>query len=235
MSERPRLTVVLPAYDEEALLESTARGLLAALEQLLPNSHQVVLVDDGSCDRTPEIADRLEAELDALEVVHQANTGIGGALQAGIARAEGEYLLLWPADMPCAAADLQPYLEHMGAADVIVGRRRARPGYTPLMKAASWVYPKLVGLLFGLHLHDVNWICLYRTRHLERLRLSQQGIPMLTEILVKIRDDGGTFLEIPVDPRARQTGVASAGRLGVRIRTLTGLVQLWRDWRQEVR
>ena len=235
MSERPRLTVVLPAYDEEALLESTARGLLAALEQLLPNSHQVVLVDDGSCDRTPEIADRLEAELDALEVVHQANTGIGGALQAGIARAEGEYLLLWPADMPCGAADLQPYLEHMGAADVIVGRRRARPGYTPLMKAASWVYPKLVGLLFGLHLHDVNWICLYRTRHLERLRLSQQGIPMLTEILVKIRDDGGTFLEIPVDPRARQTGVASAGRLGVRIRTLTGLVQLWRDWRQEVR
>ncbi len=235
MNEPLQLTVVLPAYDEEALLESTARGVLAALEQLLPSGHQLVVVDDGSRDRTPEIADRLAAEFEALEVVHQANTGIGGALQAGIARARAEYLLLWPADMPCGADDLRPYLERIGAADVIVGRRRARPGYTPLMKAASWVYPKLVGLLFGLHLRDVNWICLYRTRHLAQLRLTQQGIPMLTEILVRIRDEGGTFLEVPVDPRAREAGVASAGRLRVRIRTFTGLVQLWRDWRREGR
>ncbi len=230
---QPTLTVVLPAYNEEALLESTARSLLCSLEALLGSSFELIVVDDGSSDRTAGIADHLAAEIAQLSVVHQANTGIGGALQTGIGRASGEYLLFWPADMTCTRADLRPYLDRVGEADVLVGVRRARPGHSPVMRLASWVYHRMIGFLFDLHLKDVNWICMYRTHCLEGLRLSERGIPLLAEILVKVRDAGGSFAEIPVEMRPRESGLASASRLRVRWDTLYGLLRLWGRWRRD--
>ncbi|HTL67698.1 MAG TPA: glycosyltransferase family 2 protein [Lacunisphaera sp.] len=233
MSPTPvALSVVLPAFNEEALLEGGVRQLHGALATLGVPA-QIIIVNDGSRDGTAAIADRLAAGLPGVAAVHQANQGIGGAFRTGVQRAVGDYLILWPADMPAAAADLAPYTSQFGRADVIVGVRRSRRGYNPLMRFNAWLYPKLVALLFGLRLRDVNWIHAYRRELFTRVTLTQRGIPMLVEALVRLRDLGATFVEVDVDMKPRLGGVASASRFKVMWRTLTGLFAFWRLWRAQ--
>lgn len=228
----PQLSVILPAYNEEALLAGCVRGLHGALADLGVPA-EIVIVDDGSRDRTPGIADALARDLPGVAAVHQANQGIGGAFRTGVQRATGDYLILWPADMPAEPADLAPYAAQFGRADVIVGVRQARLGYNPLMRLNAWLYPRIVATLFGLRLRDVNWIHAYRRELFARITLTQRGIPMLVEALVRLRDLGATFVEVDVVMKQRLGGVASASRFKVMWRTLTGLLAFWRLWRRE--
>jgi len=225
-----QLTVVMPAYNEEALLAGTLASLLSALDGL-PLTAEIVIVDDGSRDRTPGIADELAAAHASVRALHQPNQGLGGALRTGFAAATGEYVISWPADAPVTAADLQPFADNLGRADVLVGCRSHRAGYNPLMRFNSRLYPLLVRVLFGLRLRDVNWIHLYRTALVRRITFTQRGIPMLTEALVRLRDLGATFLEVPSEMPARTAGVASASRPRIMWRTLTGLFSFWLHWR----
>ncbi len=230
----PALSFIVPAYNEEALLAPTLRRLRATLDALgLPA--EIILVNDGSTDRTPCLADELAATLPGLRVHHQANQGIGGAFRAGATLATGDYLMLWPADMPPEAADLTPYIAQLGRADVIVGCRRHRVGYNPLMLVNAWLYPKLVAILFGLNIRDVNWIQAYRRNAFLKLKLTQRGIPMLAETLVRFRDTNASFVEVEVEMRPRSAGVPSAARVRVMARTLRGIFAFWLAWRCERR
>ncbi len=226
------LTVVVPAYNEEALLAETVRGLRAALTALQLRA-EIVIVNDGSGDRTGAIADELAAGDPAMVVCHQANQGLGGALRTGIGVARGDYVLTWPADMPVAPDDLAPFAASLGRADVLVGVRSRRAGYNPLMRFNSWLYPQIVAALFGLRLRDVNWIHLYRTALLRQAHLTQRGIPMLVEALVRLRDLGATLHEVPSEMKPRTAGTASASRWRVMWRTLRGLLQFWWQWRRD--
>jgi glycosyltransferase involved in cell wall biosynthesis len=231
--ERPPLdlSVIVPAFNEAANLEASVRLLQTALDALRIKA-EIIIVNDGSTDGTASIADTLSRELSNVTAHHQSNQGIGGAFRAGAACAVGEYLILWPADMPAEVGDLEPYARQLGGADVIVGVRRARIGYNPLMQLNSWVYPKLTRLLFDLRLRDVNWIHAYRRSLFLKIRLTQRGIPMLVEALVRLRDAGATLVEVDVEMKARTTGVPSASRYRVMWRTIRGLVALWWDWRK---
>ena len=227
-----QLTVVVPAYNEEGALASTVASIRHALRDLAVSS-EIIIVNDGSTDRTPEIADSLAAEDSATRALHQENQGLGGALRTGFADSHGEYVISWPADTPVEADELQPFVKALGSADVLVGYRSRRAGYNPLMRFNSWLYPQLVDWMFGLRLRDVNWIHLYRTALIREVSLSQRGIPMLTEALVRLRDRNASFLEVPSEMKLRTTGVASASRLKIMWRTLAGLYLFWRQWRRE--
>ena len=226
------LSVIVPAFNEERLLESSVRALRKTLDEIKVPA-EIILVDDGSTDRTGVIADSLSKFLREVRVYHQSNKGIGGAFLAGAILARGNYLILWPVDMPATKDDFAPYAAHFGEADVIVGCRRRRIGYNPLMRLNAWIYPRLVGLMFGLRIRDVNWIHAYRRTAFLGIRLTQNGIPMLAEALVRMRDAGATFAQVEVDMKARRHGVPSASRLTVMWETLTGLFSFWEIWRME--
>jgi hypothetical protein len=224
--------MVVPAFNEEATLDACIRAMSETLRGV-GITYEIILVDDGSCDGTGEIADQLALEVPCVQVHHQVNQGIGGAVRTGIKASCGRYVMLWPVDMPCRMRDLQPYLTYLGRASVIVGTRRRRQGYNLLMLMNAWLYPRIVFRLFGLRLRDVNWICLYEGPMLRDVRLTQSGIPMLAEILVRLRDRGATFLEVDVEMTARVSGIPSAARPRVMWNTLLGLLQLWSAWRSE--
>lgn len=228
----PELSLIVPAYNEAILLDSTVRRLHAVVAGLKV-TYEIIIVDDGSSDGTAAIADRLAETLASTRVHHQTNAGIGGAFRAGAGLAAGDYLMLWPADMIPIESDLTPYFTKFGQADAIVGCRSYRAGYNPLMRLNAWLYPKLVASLFDLHLRDVNWIHAYRRDLFLRLDLTQSGIPMLAETLVCLRDAGATFVEVEVQMRPRTAGAPSAASLRVMIRTLQGLLAFWCTWRRK--
>ena len=92
-----------------------------------------------------------------------------------------------------------------------------------------------VRALFGLRLRDVNWIHAYRRERFAQITLTQKGIPMLVEALVRLRDLGATFAEVDVEMKPRLGGVPSASRPRVMWRTLRGLLAFWFRWRRERR
>jgi glycosyltransferase involved in cell wall biosynthesis len=226
------LSVIVPAFNEERQLEDSIRALRKTLDEIKIPA-EIIVVDDGSADRTGVIADSMAVLLRDVRAYHQSNKGIGGAFVAGAILARGEYLMLWPVDMPASPADFTPYLAHFGEADVIVGCRRKRVGYNLVMRLNAWIYPKLVSLLFRVRVRDVNWIHAYRRSIFVRIRLSQTGIPMLAEALVRLRDAGATFAEVDVDMKPRRHGVPSASRPRVMWETLTGLLSFWELWHYE--
>jgi glycosyltransferase involved in cell wall biosynthesis len=228
----PSLCVVVPAYNEEANLP----GCLAALHRTLaafPSPYEVVIVDDGSADASLEVGHRLAAEApDRVRcLAHAENQGLGAALRTGFEAASADFVTCCPADFPMEPEDWSPFAEALGSADVLVGCRVRREGYNPLMLFNSWLYPKLVAAMFGLRLGDVNWISVYRRSLVARVEITQPGIPMLTEILVKLRDLGASIREVPCRMRPRAVGTASASRPKVMWRTLKGLFRLWRGYR----
>jgi glycosyltransferase involved in cell wall biosynthesis len=125
--------MVVPAFNEEAMLDACIRTMSQTL-RAVGITHEIILVDDGSRDRTGEIAHRLGQETPFVQVHHQVNQGIGGAFRKGVRASRGQYVVLWPVDIPCLTADLQPYIECLGKASVIVGCRRRRVGYIRLMR-----------------------------------------------------------------------------------------------------
>jgi glycosyltransferase involved in cell wall biosynthesis len=227
----PLVTVVVPAWNESANLS----GCLGSLRGTLAHTdYEIVIVDDGSTDDTGAVARRLADEdpTRTRVAVHETNQGLGGALRTGFAAARGQFVTCCPADFRTTPEDWAPFAAAIGKADVVVGCRVRREGYNPLMRINAWLYPRLVRLLFGLRLRDVNWISVCRSDLVRRVTITQRGIPMLTEILVKLRDLGATFVEVDCRMQPRLVGVPSASRFRVMWRTLTGLFRLWWSYRR---
>jgi hypothetical protein len=77
----------------------------------------------------------------------------------------------------------------------------------------------------------VNWTCVYRQDRIERIQITQRGIPMLVETLVKLRDLGATFREVECRQQARSAGHPSASHIRTMWRTLIGLLEFWWQYR----
>ncbi|MEP7041220.1 MAG: glycosyltransferase family 2 protein, partial [Chloroflexota bacterium] len=95
---RPRLTFFFPAYNEEENIERTVERALAEIGSLVP-SLEVLAIDDGSTDRTPELADALAVADLRVRVHHQPNRGYGGAIKAGFAESRGELICFSDGDL----------------------------------------------------------------------------------------------------------------------------------------
>jgi glycosyltransferase involved in cell wall biosynthesis len=227
----PVLSVVVPAWNEAENLPVCLRGLR---ETLGMTPAEILVVDDGSSDWTLAVAKRLAAEWpDGVRIVsHERNLGLGAALLTGFRESRGTYVMCCPADFLMTPDDWRPFASALGQADVLVGCRIRREGYNALMRFNAWLYPRLVNGLFGLRLKDVNWICLYRRDLVARVVITQRGIPMLTELLVRLRDLGASFHEVDCRMQPRRIGTPSAARVSVMWRTLRGLGELWWSYRR---
>ena len=118
----PYLSVVIPAYNEEARLPSTLRQLWDALQRR-PYASEIVVVDDGSADDTPRIVREFGADK-PVRLVESGHQGKGGAVRTGMLAAAGEYLLMTDADLCTPLEDVDPLLNAMREGyDVAIGSR----------------------------------------------------------------------------------------------------------------
>ncbi len=229
------ISVILPAWNEEANIEDTVYAVIGTLQYVAPN-FEVIVVDDGSTDRTSEIADALAATDARVRVIHnRPNRGYGGALAAGFAAAEKELLFFMDSDGQFDINDIQrlilPY--EAGDAEVILGYRahRADP---PLRKLNALAWKRLVSLLFGLQVRDID--CAFKlipTRLMRTAAVESTGAMINTEFLAKFARMGVTMHQVPVNHYPRAKGTATGANIGVifrAFRELFGLAQKLRTW-----
>ena len=155
------VSVVLPAYNEEATIEHTVHTTLDALADFLPpESFEVIVAEDGCDDATPEIADRLAAEESCVRHFHSdERLGRGGALERAFRASHGETLVYFDTDLATDMSHLERLVDsvHTGRYDVATGSRRMpgeRQDREPERGVASTGYNALVTLFLRSELHD---------------------------------------------------------------------------------
>lgn len=218
-SRLSHLSYFFPAHNEEANLEGLVREALEALPSIA-DAFEIIAVDDGSRDRTPEIADRLAAEHpDVVRVVHHpVNRGYGGALRSGFEAARFDLLAFTDGDRQFKVADLGRLAERLAGADqpdVVVGYRIKRAD--PIVRVLYARSYKLANrLLFGLRVRDVDCACkLFRREALEGIRVESGGAFFSAELLIKIRAAGRSVVEVGVPHYPRTAGSPTGARPSV--------------------
>ncbi len=220
------LSVVLPAWNEEAVIARTVQSVVETLSQVAPD-YEVIVVDDGSTDRTGEIAEGLAAANPRIRVVHnRPNRGYGGALIAGFNAVSKDLTFFMDADGQFDIRDITKLLEHIEQADAVLGYREQRQD-PPLRIFNAWGWKLLMRLLFGLKVRDVDCAFkLYPTALVRRANVQAQGAMVNTEMLVKLNRLGYKWVEVPVNHYPRQGGKATGANLRVILRAFKELLKL---------
>ncbi|HKH31458.1 MAG TPA: polyprenol monophosphomannose synthase [Gaiellaceae bacterium] len=216
----PRATVCLPTYDERENLEPMVR----ALGEVLGADDRVLVIDDSSPDGTGEIADRLAAELDWVDVLHRPRKeGLGRAYLDGFRRAladGAELVLELDCDFSHDPADVPRLLEASENAELVLGSRYVPGGGTQnwglLRRAISRWGSLYAQALLGLHVRDLTggFKC-YRREVLETIDLDairSRGYAFQIETTYRAVRAGFRVVEIPIRFTDREVGGSKMSR-----------------------
>ncbi len=228
-ADRPRLTFFFPAYNEEENVEQTVERALAEIGPLV-DSFEVLIVDDGSTDRTPQLADALAAADPRVRVVHQPNRGYGGALQAGFGNAHGELIGFSDGDLQFDLREMSRLLDRLADAsrpvDGVIGYRIKRRDPVHRLFIAK-TYNAIVSALFGLRVRDIDCAMkLFRREVFDGLPLTSDGPFLSAELLIKLRARGTRLAQVGVTHYPRAAGTNTGASLGKIVRTFGDLFRL---------
>jgi len=146
------VSVVIPAFNEEGAIEESVRGVLSVMGDS-GIDFELIVVDDGSSDRTGELSKTAGAQVLRLP----ENRGYGAALKAGIARAKHEIIVITDADGTYPAESIPVLLENLGEYDMVVGARIGANVAIPLVRRpAKWFLRRLASYLAGRAIPDLN-------------------------------------------------------------------------------
>jgi glycosyltransferase involved in cell wall biosynthesis len=227
----PELTVLMPAYNEAENLPTTLPAVWAAAEAQA-RSFEILVVDDGSTDRTADIVREFGASRPNVRLIqHPQNLGPGSGVKTGIREAYGEFIIFIPADIAIDLTELHRYLAYARAgADVVVGLRSDRRDYSVYRKVNSFGYIALVKVLYGMPQRQFNYVHLYRRAIFDRIEVEYSGVFITAEILIKARDIGCAIAEVEIGYVPRVAGTASCGRPQVIAKTARELFHFWPRW-----
>jgi len=207
---RPSVSIVLPALDEEANIERAIAEATAAAERLFTD-HEIIVVDDGSRDRTAQLA-LVAADRDprVRVISHRQNQGYGSALRTGFLAGRLDFVFFTDADLQFDVAEIARLLPFVGLVDVVAGYRlnRQDPPERRLM-ATCWNF--LVRVLFHIPVRDINCAFkLFDRRVLREIEIDSDGYLVNTELIVKLTRSGASVIEVGVHHRPRVAGKAHA-------------------------
>lgn len=223
----PSITIAIPAYNEEECIEWVVKDTFKSLPKYFKD-FEVVVVDDGSRDKTGTILDKLTKTYKKLRVIHQENGGYSQAMWTGIKASKKEFVAYMPADGQFLIEDMRHCFEVMKNNDLVLGYRGGRSDYTPKRIFFSYGFLLILLILFDIKYMDVGWVHIWRTKKVQKLKLmAMGGIFILTEILVRFKKLGYKIIEAPSYYRPRRAGEVKNAKLKVVFATFMNALKLW--------
>jgi len=233
------LSIVLPAYNEEENAASAVEKV-SAVAQGLGMDYEILLVNDGSADRTGEIGRELEQRIANFYLVeHYPNRGYGGSLKAGFAAATKELVAFTPADNQFKFDEITRLLERLDEADIVSGFRADRQDpFIRRVNAFGW--NTLIQLLFGRLCRDIDCgFKLFRREILDHVNIVSDGAMIDTEFLAGAKARGYRITDVPVTHLPRVGGEATGADFQVIAKAFRDLLRfrlrLSRELREERR
>ncbi|MCL4266782.1 MAG: glycosyltransferase family 2 protein [Anaerolineae bacterium] len=203
------LSVVIPAYNEEGGIAEIAHRVLSIRESLKEvgvNNLELLVVDDGSKDRTVEIAGSIEG---VTLIQHPQNKGYGGALKTGFSQATGELIAFLDAD-GTYPPEYFPQLcqEALNGADLVVGSRRggAESHMPPMRKLGNFIWSNLLSILGNQHVQDpASGMRVFKSEILDQVYPLPDGLNLTPVMSTRAIHEGLKIKEIPI-PYSERVG-----------------------------
>lgn len=225
------LSVFFPAYNEEGNLENTVKKAVTVLENVA-EKWEIIIVDDGSKDRTPHIADDLAKQHKNIRAIHHnPNRGYGGAFKTGFTQSKYPWISFTDSDGQFDFSEITNFLQTQREtnADAVIGFYKKRQvSKFKIITSKMWEY--LVFFMFGLKVHDID--CGFKLVSKETVDAvfpleSERGAFISSEFLIKAKAKGFKIVEIGVTHYPRTTGQGTGRDLQVIFKSFQDLLKLW--------
>jgi glycosyltransferase involved in cell wall biosynthesis len=223
------LSVFFPAYNDSGTIASLVIRAVQVAGTLTPD-FEVIVINDGSKDSTPQILDELaKVYPDHVRIIHHAqNRGYGGALRSGFATASKEVVFYTDGDAQYDPSEMTMLWEKMlSDVDWVNGYKISRSD--PIHRIViGRVYHHLVKLLFGLKVRDVDCdFRLIRRSVFDVVRLEKNSGVICLEMMKKFHDAGFRVAEVPVHHYHRAYGKSQFFNFRRIVRTAIDVLRLW--------
>ena len=193
----PQVSIVIPVYNEEEAIGDDLDTIIATMEGS-GYTYEVIVVDDGSTDRTADIARAKGVKV----IQHPINRGTGAARRTGILQAQGEVIVMTDGDGTYPNQDIPRLLEYLPAFDQVVGARTSEQGSFRFLRApAKWFIRKLACYLTGMDIPDLNsgLRAFKREAMLKFLYLIPDGFSCVSTMTLAFLCNGYTIKYVPID------------------------------------
>jgi len=230
MEKVKELSIFFPFWDEEKNIESVIKKAIPIAKKVA-QKWEIVMVDDGSTDRTLEIAERLAKENPNLKIAkNSTNRGYGAALRTGFANCRYNLIVFTDGDNQFDFSEVTKFLEKITDADMVIGFRKKRldhPFRHILMNLLKiWDF-----IFFGFYFQDIDCgFKMFKKNALLKITpLYLEGAMITTEILAKAKRKNLKIAQAQVAHFSRKFGSQSGGNLRVIFRAFRESLMLWKE------
>lgn len=224
------ISAFFPAYNEEANIEQTLLKADKVLKKTA-KKYEIIAVDDGSTDKTPEILKSLKKKISKLKVLsHKENRGYSAALKTGLYNSKYEWIVYTDSDGQHDFSELPKFFEEQkkNNVDLISGYYAYRK-VLPHRKAYSFLWNNMINLLFGIRIRDIG--CAFKLIRKDIIDTiseleSRRGNFICTELLAKAKHHDFKIIQMPITHHSRQGGKSTAVNFRNTLSSLKDLIKL---------
>lgn len=226
------ISVIVTAMNEEGNLSETVASVVNAVALRIPD-YEVIIVDDGSTDRTASIADELARSNPRIRVHHNPrNIGLGRSYKVGIDLAAHEYISWVAGNNIVPQEALERLYDRVGERDMVISYiLRDVRGWD--RRTVSRAFTIGMNRLFSVRMRYYTGPCVYRSSVAKRLPMRATGSLFVAELLVRLLRAGQTYVEISLMPKPRTAGATKTFRLKNMFDVFTSVLRLFWELRVE--
>ncbi|MFA5337320.1 MAG: glycosyltransferase family 2 protein [Candidatus Omnitrophota bacterium] len=223
------VSVIMPALNEEKNIRPAITNALKAFDEFKING-EIVVVNDGSTDKTEEIILELKEKEKRLNLIkHTTPQGIGASFWDGVGRAKGDAVVMLPGDNendPWETFRYASLLNHVDVVIPFVFNKQVRSFFRNVL---SYAYRFIINTTFGVNFNYTNGTILYRKSILSEMNCKSTGFFFQTEILIKVAKRGYLFAEVPYRLGLRPEGISKAVTFPSFLKVSKGYLRLVKD------
>ena len=200
VKEELEITLFVPCYNEEKRVIPTLETVRETMKEQ-GGTYEVIVVDDGSTDRTSEVVADFCRQNPTMPVrLHRnpRNLGLSRSFVDTAFRGRGKYYRLVCGDNVDSKEAMMAVFKLMGTADIIIPYYPVLPGKSAARKSISGLYTKIVDFLGGYQIKYYNGCALYRRHHVMRWASYNYGFGFQAQLITALLDEGATYAEVPL-------------------------------------
>lgn len=207
------LSVIIPALNEENNLAAAVATVVEAIGARF-RDYELLVFNDGSTDRTGEIAEELAVRNPRIRVIHNPrNMGFGYNYSRGVQLARMEYVAMFPGDNEIPKEAIQIILDAVGSAEIVVPYAANPSVRSWSRRLISKGFVGIVNSMFGLRLRYFNGPCVLRRPLLLSVPMKTHGFAYMAAILVRLIRSGHSYVEVGIPLQPREHGRSKAFRV----------------------
>lgn len=225
------LSVIIPALNEEKNITQTIEAVYLSLRQNNILDYEIIIFNDGSIDKTGDLAEDIAAKDQRIKVVHhQTPQGMGKSYLEGVKIASKEYIMTVPGDNELEQESVAHIISALGKSEIVVVYTSNQEVRQFARRVFSKTYTFTNNFLFGMKLPYFNGACLIKRSLLDNLNINDTKFVFMTEILVKlIKRDEYNYITVPMKIKPIKQGTSKAFKLKNFVGVGKGILNLYKE------